>query len=149
MAMLSAPRTAESGVCKDALKKEKGIFFNEKAHFGLKSCNRAGQCSPYVVESQEKWAGGLLPQAPAFSPFTSGDQSHPSTSRWVLAESSGCRELQSHRDNIKTGGGEGGKAGRLIDEKTSRLVQPAPKPQESISYWASPPVSMATQFGAL
>lgn len=38
---------------------------------------------------------------------------------------------------------------RLIDEKTSQLVQPAPKPQESISYWASPPVPMATQFGAL
>lgn len=113
-------------------------------------------------------------QAPVFLRFTSGDRAAPETPRkggdghWQRAAraeppclqlpelAAGAAGWCSVTEKISKGWWLGGtqeekkkKEERLIDEKTSQLVQPAPKPQESISYWASPPVPMATQFGAL
>lgn len=105
----------------------------------------------WAVPSLSGGEPGELGWGAAFSPFTSGDQTPPPPpdGRWQRAV--GAESCKVTEKISKGGGGsEGGlDAGRLIDEKTSRLVQPAPEPQESISYWASPPVSMATQFGAL
>lgn len=117
----------------------------KKAHFDLTCYNRAGQCRPCLVESQENWGGELLsPHSPLGTKPPPHLQTGAGRGQWVQRAAKSLRKYQ------RGGGSEGGlDAGRLIDEKTSRLVQPAPEPQESISYWASPPVSMATQFGAL